>query len=67
MMEDNKKGNVCVCVYTHTYIHIHGWVTLLRVGNWHNIVNQLYFKKKRKNLCFFLFSFRACGIWKFPD
>ena len=30
------------------YVHIHAWVTLLYTGNWHNIVNPLYFNLKIK-------------------
>ena len=29
---------------------MYNWVTLLYSRNQHNIVNQLYFKKKKKNL-----------------
>ena len=28
---------------------MHDWVSLLYSRNWHNVVNQLYFKNKRKS------------------
>ena len=43
MMEDNIRKGMCVGMYHMCMYH---WVTLLYSRNWHNIVNQLYFKKK---------------------
>ena len=49
MMEDNMRKRICfirisVCVF----INVYDWVTLLYSKNWHNIVNQPYFNKKKK-------------------
>ena len=30
-----------------TYVYV-DWVTLLYIGNWHTMVNQLYFNKKKR-------------------
>ena len=34
-------GNGCIYIYTHIYTYTHGWVPLLFIWNYHNIVNYL--------------------------
>ena len=34
-------------IYLYRYVCVF-WVTLLYSRNWHSVVNQLYFKKKKK-------------------
>ena len=40
MMEDSMRKT--------TYIYMYDWVTNMYRRNWHNIVNQLFFNKKKK-------------------
>ena len=43
------------------YLYIYNWFTLLYYRNWHNIVNQLYFNKKKLKR---KLKKRQGGIWK---
>ena len=45
MLENNIKERVYMFVYKYIYVFLLYSVTLLYSRNWHNIVNQLYFKK----------------------
>ena len=40
--------SLCLSVCLSIYLSIYDWVTLLYSRNWHNSVNQLYFKRKEK-------------------
>jgi len=67
-------------MYIHIYIY--DWLTLLHSINWHNTVNQLYFKKKKVTFKKKKISSRksyvtavkslwftpshTCAIWRFP-
>ena len=54
---------MCVYIYIYIcmYVYMYNWVTLLYIRNWHNTVNQLYFK-----CTLFFFLGPQFGIWKFP-
>ena len=48
MMEDNIRKRIHTHTHTHTHTHIYDWVALLYNRNWQNIVNQVYFSKKKE-------------------
>ena len=42
--ENLRKGMYGYMCFIYTHTHTHDWVTFLYSRNWHNTVNQLYFK-----------------------